>query len=44
VNRCVEEQVPAGDAGDACGNGGAAAGKGGCGKSHKGLLGCKKGC
>jgi hypothetical protein len=43
VNRCVEEQVPAGDAGDACGNGSNGS-NGGCGKAHKGLLGCKKGC
>jgi hypothetical protein len=39
VKKCVEEQVPAGDAG-ACGNGGNS------GRGHKGgcLRGCKKGC
>jgi len=39
VKKCVEEQVPAGDAGAACGNGGNG------GRGHKGCLrGCKKGC
>ena len=39
VKKCVEEEVPAGDAG-ACGNGGN--GGRGCGKG--GLLHCRKGC
>jgi len=43
VKKCVEEQVPADDAGS-CGNGGGNGGAGaGCGKKG-GLLGCKKGC